>query len=138
MTDVIDFASKPQFLAIGDQEIVVLLRSDYDAMIERLEWEDEQEAAWAARIIRDSDAAIARGEDISLPLAVWERMEAGEPPLKVLREWRGLEPVRVAEAAGVSASDLSAWEAGGDPGSDDAWRSLARVLAVPITVLRPD
>jgi len=80
--------------------------------------------------------AATRDEGL-LPEAVVRRLVAGESPVRVLREHRGIKAATLAAAAGVSASCLSEIETGRKPGSATALRDLARVLEVAVDDLIP-
>ena len=43
-------------------------------------------------LVDEAEAAIARGEDVPVPEAVWQAIEAGEGPVKVLRTPSGDSP----------------------------------------------
>ena len=83
-------------------------------------------------------AAIERGEDIALPEAVWDRLEARESPVRVLREFRSMTQKELAEAAGISQSYLSEIERGAREGTLSTIKAIAKALAVPLTVLTED
>ncbi len=72
-------------------------RRDYEALLARAGDEDAEDAM-TARIVRETTEAIARGEDVALPAAVWEAIEGGESPVRVLRKHRGLTQAKLAEA----------------------------------------
>jgi hypothetical protein len=46
--------------------------------------------AMTASIVDATDAKIARGEDVALPIAVWAAIESGEHPIRAIRKFRGL------------------------------------------------
>jgi hypothetical protein len=47
---------------------------------------ERSEDAGTARIVRETKAAVAAGQEILLPKAVVDRLAAGENPTRVLRE----------------------------------------------------
>ncbi len=77
------------------------------------------------------DAARA-GDEERFPAAVADRLIAGESPLKVFREYRGLTQGRLAEAAKTTAPYLSQIENGRRTGSVGLLHRLAYVLGVEI------
>jgi transcriptional regulator with XRE-family HTH domain len=62
---------------------------------------------------------------------------AGEVPLRVWREHRGLSARALADRAGVSTAYLSQIETGNKPGSFAAMAKLARALGVDMEDLEP-
>ena len=72
---------------------------------------------------------MARDEE-SFPLEVADRLIAGESPLKVFREYRGLTQSALAKNAGTSAAYLSQIETGRRTGSVKLLRRLADALGV--------
>jgi DNA-binding Xre family transcriptional regulator len=105
-------------------DTVTLRRADYDALLDALE-----DAADVAAI-RETDARIAAGEADLIPFAIVERLHAGEVPVRVWREHRGMTARALAAAAGIPASYLCEIEAGRKPGSLQAMAALARALEV--------
>ena len=110
----------------GERQKVTLSRSDYNAMIDRL---DELEGLEAI--------ALRRGDD-SFPTSVARRIVSGENPIKVYREVRTLTQLQLAHKSGVTQSYLAAIEKGHKPGSASALKKIADVLAVPMEVLVAD
>ena len=76
------------------------------------------------------DAALARGEEELIPAAVLDRLLAGEPPLRVWREHRGLTRTALAAASGVHRVVIANIEAGRRPGSLAAHLELAKALGL--------
>jgi DNA-binding XRE family transcriptional regulator len=72
-----------------------------------------------------------------VPANVANRIFAGEHPIKVYREWRGMTAKAVAEAAGVSAGHVSDLESGRRTPSDDARARIALALGVEADDLIP-
>jgi len=127
--------ANPQFIRTGTgEELVVLARRDYEALLARA-GDESAEDAMSARIVAESAAALARGADVALPESVWAELEAGGNPLRVLRRLRGMTQDELAAAAGLSQSYLSEIEAGRKRGTTDTLKTLARVLAVPLDLL---
>ena len=117
----------------GGEELIVLTRRDYDALLAQA-GDEEAEDRMTMRLIEESEAAIARGEDVLLPLEVWSALEKGGSRVRVLREYRGLTASELAQRAGLSVQDLINIETGREA-PDDILKALAHELAVPLTVL---
>jgi ribosome-binding protein aMBF1 (putative translation factor) len=114
-----------------DGDTVLLSRADYEALVRHAE-----DAADAAEV-RQAEARVAAGEDEYVPLALTERLTAGESPVRVWREHRGLSARALAGRAGISTAYLSQIETGKKPGSFDAMAKLARALGVNMEDLEP-
>ncbi len=114
-----------------DGDTVLLRRADYEALMQRAE-----DAADAVQL-REVEARVAAGEDEFVPIEVTRRLLAGEAPVRVWREHRGVSARALAIRAGVSAAYLSQIETGKKPGSFDAMAKLARALGVDMEDLEP-
>jgi DNA-binding Xre family transcriptional regulator len=114
-----------------DGDTVLLSRPDYEALLRQAE-----DAADAAQI-REVEARVAAGEDEYVPIEITRRLMAGEVPVRVWREHRGLNARALAGRAGISAAYLSQIETGKKPGSFDAMARLARALGVDMGDLEP-
>jgi DNA-binding XRE family transcriptional regulator len=117
-------------LALTD-EIVVLRRATYDALMAALE------DARDARAMADLRAREAAGEAEYVPIELADRIFAGEHPVRAWREHRGLTLSTLAKSAGIASSYLSEIEAGRKPGSTRALAALAKILRVAIEDLLP-
>ena len=127
--------SKVQIITTpSGEQMVVLSKEEFDLMAANQFDEDAE----TLRIYRESMAAIERGEDIALPEAVWDRLEARESPVRVLREFRSMTQKELAEAASFSQSYLSEIERGAREGTLSTIKAIAKALAVPLTVLTED
>ena len=87
--------------------------------------------------LREAETRVAAGEDKYLPIELARRLMAGEVPVPVWRQHRGLSARALASRAGVSAAYLSQIETGKKPGSFDAMAKLARALGVDMEDLEP-
>jgi len=116
---------------VEDGDTVLLRRADYEALVRHAE-----DAADAAQV-REAEARIASGEDEYVPIEVTRRLTAGEVPVRVWREHRGLSARALAGRAGISTAYLSQIETGKKPGSFDAMAKLARALDVDMEDLEP-
>jgi DNA-binding XRE family transcriptional regulator len=113
-------------------EKVQIIRDDKgQPLVAVLRW-DEYERLRAAG---NEDARLVqlatphRGEE-AFPAAVAKRLAAGEPPLKVLREWRGLTQQQLSTASNVANQYISQLERG----VRNVGRAVAKKLAAPLGV----
>ena len=90
--------------------------------------EDARDTAAVARF----RARLAAGEEELVPAAVAERLLAGESPVRVWREHRGLTQSGLARASGVHRVVVADIEAGRKGGSVRSVKALAAVLGVRI------
>jgi DNA-binding XRE family transcriptional regulator len=126
---------EPQIIRTDSgEELVVLSRRDYIMLLARLGDEDAEDEAGAI-LIEESDARIARGEDIELPHEVWVAMETGTHPVAALRRWRGLTQAELAAAAKITQGYLSEIENRKKQGQARVLKRLAKALAVPLDVI---
>ena len=109
------------------KETVTLSRSDWDAIVVRLD-DDTDRAA-----LRASLAGASRDDGLAPDL--YRRLRKGESAVRVWREHRGLGLNALARSAGVSASYLSEIENGAKPGSVAALKKLAAALDVGLDEL---
>ena len=86
--------------ANGKPAVAVLPYDEYKALLEV--GEDADDGAALARFAK----RYARGEEEAVPAEVLDRLLAGESPLRVWREHRGMSAAQVAEAMGRFARDL--------------------------------
>jgi ribosome-binding protein aMBF1 (putative translation factor) len=107
-----------------DGDTVLLRRADYEALVREAE-----DGADAARM-REVEARVDAGKDEYVPIEITRRLSAGEAPVRVWREHRGLSARALASRAGFSAAYLSQIETGKKPGSLEAMAKLARALGV--------
>lgn len=80
------------------------------------------------------DRARADGEE-SFPIAVADRLLAGENAVGVYRDYRGMTRKQLAEAAGINAVYLSQIERGRRTGSARTLAAIARALRVDVDAL---
>jgi DNA-binding XRE family transcriptional regulator len=105
------------------EELVVLPRRDYDAMLARL---GDEEAEDRMTLVL---AAEARAE-AALPEEVSRAVLEGDSLLKALRKWRGLTQRQVAALAAINQGYLSELESGAKAGAAETLQALARALDV--------
>ena len=73
-----------------------------------------------------------KSEEETFPLEVAKRLVAGDSPLKVFREYRGLTQAALAELTGISRLYLSQIETGRRGGSVKTLRALSKALDVEL------
>ena len=78
------------------------------------------------------DAVRRTAGEEGFPAAVAKRLFAGDNPIRVFREYRGLKANALAAAAGISHNYLSEIETGKKPGSVDVLRKIADALGVDL------
>src|SRR5689334_5878144 len=107
--------SKPQIIHTeGGEELVVIPIAEYERLLERagIDLEDVFEDDFIRQIVAETDAAIARGEDVPLPLEVWKSIDRGDNSIRVLRKHRGLTQADLAKQASITQAFLSEIELG--------------------------
>ena len=120
----------PQILKTeaGD-ELVVLTRRDYDALLARL-GDEGAEDRMTVRLASEG------AREPMIPVSVWADLESGtKSRLALLRRWRGMTQVELADAAGIHQSNISAYESGVRGWSGETQVKLARALRVPAELL---
>jgi DNA-binding XRE family transcriptional regulator len=75
---------------------------------------------------------LARGEDELIPLELIERRLAGENPMKIWREYRGLTQEALAKRSKVSRPMIAAIESGHKMGGIGTLKKLAVALGVDV------
>jgi DNA-binding XRE family transcriptional regulator len=75
---------------------------------------------------------LARGEDELIPLELIERRLAGENPMKIWREYRGLTQEALAKRSKVSRPMIAAIETGHKTGGVGTLKKLAVALGVDV------
>jgi mRNA interferase RelE/StbE len=105
-------------------ETVTISRQEY----ERLLAAAEDLADVAAYDRAKADLAAGREELITSEFAA--RLLAGESPLKVYREWRGLNQTGLARLSGVNRVQIADIEAERRSGSAETLRKLAQALGI--------
>lgn len=117
---------KVQFVTTpsGD-DMAILPRADYEALIRRLSELEEDDADLALYDARKAEISPALPAEISM------RMLKGESLLKAIRNWRGLTQVEVDARTGIGQGYLSDLESGRRKGADETLRKLASIYDVP-------
>ena len=125
--------TKVQFIKIstGD-ELAVLPREDYERLARRAA--EKAEDVGTARLVGKARASIAAGEPV-LPKEIVDRLAAGENPIRVFREWRGMTQKDLARQGGITQGYLSDLESGRRHGLAVRLRGIAHVLKIPLDLL---
>jgi DNA-binding XRE family transcriptional regulator len=89
-------------------------------------------AAYDLRAHDRAMAAIARGDEELVPESYAKRLIAGESPLRVWRDLRGLTQAALATASGVNRVQIANIESGAKTGSVATQRKLAEALGVSL------
>jgi mRNA interferase RelE/StbE len=106
--------------------MVTIPREEYDRLREAADDLADLSAHDGAK------AALAAGEDELVPADYAKRLIAGESPLRVWRELRGLSQVKLGAVSGVNRVQIADIEAGRGKGSVEAVRKLADALGVRV------
>jgi|ERR1700691_3727018 DNA-binding XRE family transcriptional regulator len=108
------------------EKMAVLPMVDYERLVAAAQSADD------LRLYDEARRRLASGEDEAIPSAFAKRLIAGESPVRVWREYRGLSGKDLALQAGVSAPFLSQIETGVREGSIRLMAKIARALNVTI------
>jgi DNA-binding XRE family transcriptional regulator len=115
-------------------ETVTITRAQHQAFLEmQARLEDIEDRLAGAKAIEDYHADPTS----FLPVDMVKRILAGEAPVRIWRERRGLKATELAQATGLTSAYISEIENGKKPGSIDAFRKLARALGVTVDDLLP-
>ena len=115
-----------QYLDTDAGRLVVLPEADYLRLAEAFA------DAEAGAVIDQFQQKLAKGEEELVPATVVKRLLAGEVPLRVWRDYRGLKVGELAAHAGLSQAYVSQLETGKREGSLAAMKALANVLSVTV------
>jgi len=122
--------SIPQIIRTpGGEELVVLPRAEYEALLERAEHGAEN--ADDAAIYDARKAELANG-GIVLPPDVTAAILRGETRLKAIRNWRDVTQLHLSFKTGMSQGYLSDLESGRRTGTPETIAKLAQALNVPL------
>ncbi|TPP11704.1 helix-turn-helix domain-containing protein [Rhizobium glycinendophyticum] len=114
------------FTAPDGEEMIVLSRKNYEALIQRIE--DLEDSL----TIADFERKLAAGEEELIPAEYVNRMSEGESPIRVWRNFRGMAAKDLAAAAGISTAYLSEIETGKKDGSVATLKAIADVLKLDL------
>lgn len=113
----------------GKPEYAVIPYADYLRLLEAIE--DKADAAAVAEF----QEAYEAGREFLVPAEILRRELAGESPVKLWRDYRGLTQQELADQAGISKPYLSQIESGKRQGTVETLAAIARALDVPLDVL---
>jgi hypothetical protein len=123
----------PQIIrTAAGEELVVLSRAEYDALLARAEEHDEDEDDVAIYDARKAELT-AGGE--KLPAEVSALVLRGYSLLAAIRKWKGHTQVSVYQVTDISQGYLSDLESGRRTGSRETLEDLARFYDVPVSWL---
>jgi DNA-binding XRE family transcriptional regulator len=114
------------------EEIVILSRPEYDALIEARE--DAEDGAVARAVV----ARVAAGTEEMLTTDEVNALLAAATPLAFWRKKRGLTQAALAAEAGVAQGYISELEAGRKTGDVMVLRRIANALRITLEDLVPD
>lgn len=115
--------------ANGKPAFAVLPIDEYRALLELVE--DARDASALNRAAK----RYAKQEDETIPALVVDRLLAGEAPVRVWREHRGLTAAMLAELIDVTPAHISKLETGKGEPSIALLRKLAAALDVDLDLL---
>jgi hypothetical protein len=119
----------PQIIRTPDgEELVVLPRADYEALVERADHEAEDAEDVAIYDARKAELAAGGG---ILPPEVSAAILRGDSRLKAIRNWRGETQLHLTFKTGIAQGYLSDLENGRRRGTSDTITKLAQALNVP-------
>ncbi|MCK9541582.1 MAG: helix-turn-helix transcriptional regulator [Novosphingobium sp.] len=107
-------------------EMVKISREEYDRLLAAAEDLSD------LRAYDRTKAALEGGEDELIPAEYVNRILAGESPLRVFRDLRGLTQTQLAETSNVNRVQIADIEAGRSNGSIATVKKLAAALGVGI------
>jgi hypothetical protein len=111
------------------EELVVLTRADYEALIDRADQEAEDFEDVAIYDARKAELAV---DGVVLPPEVSAAMLRGDSRLRAIRRWRNRTQVYLAAETGIGQGYLSDLEHGRRTGTPETLAKLARALDVPL------
>jgi DNA-binding Xre family transcriptional regulator len=114
------------FKTPNGEEMVVLSRLDYEALLEKAELAED------LMTIADYRKKLAIGEEEVIPDTFANRLIEGENPVRVFREFRGLTGRELAERTGISPAFLSEIETGKKDGGIATLKRIALELKVSL------
>jgi len=116
-------------LTPGGEELVVLPRADYEALVARAD-HDAEDADDVA--IYDARKAELAAGGVVLPAEVSAAILRGDSRLKAIRNWRGETQLHLNAITGIGQGYLSDLESGRRTGTPETIAKLAQALNVPV------
>jgi Helix-turn-helix len=111
------------------EELVVLPRAEYEALLERVDHEAEDAEDLAVYDARKAE--LAAGGAV-LPPEISTAILRGESRLRAIRRWRDETQVRLEAKTGIGQGYLSDLESGRRTGTPETIAKLAEALNVPV------
>ncbi len=128
---------KAQFFKTPNgEEMVVLSRADYEAMIDKLSDIEEDAADLSIGLQRKAD--LESGKDARLPEPVSAALLRGDSLLKALRNWRDMTQMHLAHRTGLGQGYISDLEAGRRKGTAETLALIATALDIDPAWLAPN
>ncbi len=125
--------SSPQIIrSPSGEEMVVIPRAEYEALLERAD-HDAEDAEDVA--IYDARKAELAAGGLVLPAEVSAAVLRGESRLRAIRNWRDVTQVYLAHKTNIGQGYLSDLESGRRTGTPETIAKLARALDVPVAWL---
>ena len=122
--------SDPQIIRTpSGEELVVLPRAEYEALLERADHEAEDADDIAMYDARKAELAAG---GVVLPPEVSAAILRGESRLKAIRNWRDETQLHLNFLTGISQGYLSDLESGRRTGTPETIAKLAKALNVPV------
>ncbi|WP_167858426.1 helix-turn-helix domain-containing protein [Methylobacterium nonmethylotrophicum] len=118
----------------GGEELVILSRRAYDALLARAGDEDAEDRM-TARLAEEHVTARAAGTVTLAPDWLTAAVLAGESPLGAARRQGGLDLADLAARAGIAADALAAMEQGRRTGTDAEIEAVAQACGVDAALL---
>jgi hypothetical protein len=122
--------SEPQIIRTpSGEELVVLPRAEYEALLERAgrDTEDAEDLA----LYDERKAELAAG-GVVLPPEVSAAILRGDSRLKAVRNWRGETQLHLSASTGLGQGYLSDLESRRRTGTPETLAKLAEALNVPV------
>jgi hypothetical protein len=120
--------SAPQIIRTpGGEELVVLARAEYEALLDRADADDADDVA-----LYDVRKAELAAGGVVLPAEVSAAILRGESRLKAIRGWRGETQLRLSAMTDIGQGYLSDLETGRRTGTPETIAKLANALNVPV------
>jgi hypothetical protein len=122
--------SPPQIIRTPrGEELVVLPRAEYEALVERAGHDAEDSDDIATYDARKAELAAG---GVVLPPEVSAAILAGDSRLKAIRNWRGETQMHLEFKTGIGQGYLSDLENGRRTGTRETIAKLAQALDVPV------
>lgn len=118
--------SKQVVITPSGDRMVILPETEFDAMIEAIE--DQEDIAAA----KEAQRRLEAGEAEMIPAEIANRIIDGENKVRVWRDYRGLSQRDLADKSGVSTAYLSQIESGRRDGTFETIKRIAAALSITV------